>query len=186
MKNIIKTLLLSIAIIGFSVNGNAQRPVKRKAVKKAVVANHIAHKNQVNKHRSAKYLKRTSLAIMKARNQVKKGGNYTGDLARAYHYQKFARMKFRKGQYHRAVYHSRRARMHAWKAIQTNKGTLSNDIKDEPGDNELYSDQYSEEELDKEFKDEMGDVKFDDQSLFDMPLDDIEINEDDMKPESGN
>lgn len=186
MKNIIKIFFLSIAIVGFSVNANAQHPAKRKAVKKAVVANHIAHKHQVDKHRSAKYLKRTSLAIMKARNQVKKGGNYTGDLAKAYHYQKFARMKFRKGQYHRAVYHSRRARMHAWKAIQANKGTLSSDIKDEAGDTELFTENVSDEELDKEFKAEMGDVKFDDQSLFDMPLDEIEINEDDMKPESGN
>ncbi len=186
MKNIVKIFFLSIAIIGFSVNTNAQRPAKKKAVKKAVVANHIAQKQQINKQRAARYLKRTSAGIMKARIYVKKNGNYTGDLAKAYHYQKFARMKFRKGLYQKAVYHSRRARMHAWKAIQVNKGTLDNDIKDEPGDNELYSDQFSEEELDKEFKDEMGDVKFDDQSLFDMPLDEIEINEDDMKPENGN
>lgn len=186
MKNIIKISLLFLTIIGLTINANAQRPAKRKAVKKAVVASHITHKHQVDKQRAARYLKRTSVAVMKARIYVKKEGNYTGNLARAYHYQKFARVKFRKGQYHRAIYHSRRARMYAWKAIQANKGTISNDIANETGDDELFTENITEEELDKEFKDEMGDVKFDDQSLFDLPLDDIEITDDDLKPAPGN
>ena len=189
MKTLLKYLSLSLLIMfGAELQtADAQvRPAKRRAAKRrAAVVHHKAHKHAVTRERSRRFLKRTNLAIFAARNHVKRGKNYTGDLARSYHHQRFARVLFRRGMYRRAVFHSRRARMFAFAAIQANKGKVNNSYDWESDDDTLFDGMPGDTELDSEMQKEFGELDYRDEDFINNDLKGITLDENDMGPAPG-
>ena len=187
MKLYLKVLSLAVVLSGvfFSTDASAQQPRKKRAVKRAVVANRVAHRRAVTRERSRRYLRRTNLAVLSAQRHVKRGKNYTGDFARSVRNQRYARRLFRRGMYRKAVFYSRRSRLFAYAAIRANKGKVGADIADEKGDEELYDGIPADTELDIELDKEMGKATSTDEQLLNSDLGDIKLNEEDMKPMPG-
>ncbi len=103
----------------------------------------------MTKMASRRFLVRTSIVLIAAKNAVKEGKIYTGDLAKAAAHQKYSKLLFNKREFLRAVFHSRRARLLAILAIKANKG---NNVPKEAELNkeEQLSNVPSDAELDKQ------------------------------------
>lgn len=187
MKLYLKALSLMVILSGIllSTDASAQQPRKKRAVKRAVVANRAVKRRAVTRERSRRYLRRTNLAVLSAQRHVKRGKNYTGDFSKSVRNQRYARRLFRRGMYRKAVFYSRRSRLLAYTAIRANKGKVGNDIADEAGDEELYDGIPADTELDIELNKEMGASTASDQDLLNSDLGDIKLNEEDMKPMPG-
>ncbi|MGE0560510.1 MAG: hypothetical protein AB7O47_01720 [Flavobacteriales bacterium] len=121
MKNYIKivaasTLTLMLVVAG-SVNAQ-NRPMKAHPAKGPQSMQNAKHQSMVH---AQKVLKRTHYVIVKAKIAVAKNKNYTGDLAKAVAHQKQAKKMFAMKNPHRAILHSKQARMYAFKSLQANK-----------------------------------------------------------------
>lgn len=162
--------LISLLLLE-SVNSYAQRPLppRKKAVAKAIVADKI---------HSRKAIRRTAVVINHAREKVKINKNYTGDLSKAVAHQRFARKLHAKGFYHRAIHHTRVARMYAKKAIMANKGAEINEAKFTAEEEELMANSPSEQELMEELTREEAKPVIDDAS-FAKEAADIDLGDND-------
>jgi len=179
MKNHIKTIAASTLTLIFVFTGtlNAQnRPVKAHPIKNRPESLHGQHQSMMQ---AQKVLKRTHFVILQAKQAVNKSKNYTGDLARAVAHQKQAKKMFVMKNPHKAVLHSKRARMYAFKALRFNKAI----------DDVDQSYQFNKEEnanitaeddainLDKELQQ----TTFDDKAISDKEMTELEVLE--TKPE---
>lgn len=84
--------------------------------------------------KSIKVYNRTNVTIRLAQRVVGQHRVYTGNLAKAVAHQRFARKQFQAGQFHRAIHHSRRARVLAFAAIQANQQSVPEDHQFDPGE----------------------------------------------------
>src|SRR5688572_4647086 len=81
----------------------------------------------IDKVQANNILIRTNRVIGHAHMSIKKGGNLTGDFAKAVHHERVAKSLFKSGEYEKAIYHSRLARILATQAIKANKVKLPMD-----------------------------------------------------------
>ena len=77
---------------------------------------------EARKEAARAMIKKTAVVILYAHEKVKENKVYTGDLARAVKHQRFAKQLYVQGRYLRAMDHTRRARLLAFRAIKANKG----------------------------------------------------------------
>lgn len=168
MKSI-KDLFLILLLIAISVPAVAQK-------KKVIVVSPDGHP-RVEKHHARKVLHRTSVVIFHAHKQVKLNKNYTGDLAKAIAHQKLAKKLYLKGKYYRAIHQSRVARIFAVKAIKANKGSMIEECKMTPEEEELMKNGPSDDDLIAELGKENPGAKYkDEDSIISEP--DIDLNAD--------
>lgn len=118
-------LFLSLVVLlgGISLpnEADAQYPSRRARAK-------ARHSRPVLRTKARRVIRRTNRAIVLAQDAVKKGNVQTGNLAKSVHHQRFARRMYRRGFYHRAINHSRRARTLAFAAIKANKGNVPKEL----------------------------------------------------------
>jgi hypothetical protein len=130
------------------------------------------------KIRTRKYIHRTSVVLMYAHNQLKKGQNYTGDLAKAVAHQRYARKLFVTGNFQRAIYHSRRARLLAFASVEANKGSVNREW--EFNKEEASATQAAaipaDQELDQALMADNPALTFDDRALVSQELKDIDAD----------
>jgi hypothetical protein len=131
------------------------------------------------KIRTRKYIHRTSVVLGYAHNQLKKGQNYTGDLAKAVAHQRYARKLFVSGNFQRAIYHSRRARLLAFASVKANKGSVNGEW--EFNKEETSATQAAaipaDQELDQALIADNPALTFDDKALISQELTDIDLDE---------
>ena len=96
------------------------------------------------------FLMRTNMILSRARGAVEVGKVYTGDLVKAVHHQRYARVLFQKGEYLKAIHHSYRARLLAFAAIKANKGEIANNMQLMKEEQPLIKNQPEPSVLDKE------------------------------------
>lgn len=178
----IKLLLSSMLILSFFIstsNVQAQHH-KHPHAKKQVVQNHkkqvVAHHNGDMVH-AYKVLKKTHRVILAANNHVKRNKVYTGDLAKAIHHQRHAKLLLKSHKAHRAMQHSRVARMYAFKAINNNKGKVNEEWQFNEEENKTMGANVSDAELEKELKDSNPTITFKDEDISDKDMTDIEVLE---------
>jgi len=165
---------LSIAFIGQDVK--AQHNHKHPHPKKKVVQHRkTVHRN--NMAQSFKVIKRTNHVIIVAHKAVKKYKVYTGDLAKAVHHQRYAKVLLRNHKAHKAMQHSRLARKYAFKAIRSNKGTVNKEYNFNAEENKTMGETISDAELEKELKDNNPTVSFKDESISDKDMSDLDVIE---------
>lgn len=109
---------------------------------------------KVEKREARKVLKRTTSVMVAAQKTVKRHKVYTGDLARAYQHQKFAKTLFANGEYERSVRQSLRARQLAYMAMQANKTRYKEDY---DRDERNYRQDMKNDDLDRDAYDRMKD-----------------------------
>jgi hypothetical protein len=107
---------------------------------------------KAEKREAIKVLNRTANVLMTAQKTVKRHKVYTGDLAKAYDHQRFAKELFAAKDFDRCVRQSIRARQLAYMAIRANKGKISEDM---DRDEKRFSKDMKAEEMDKDI-----DVKY--------------------------
>lgn len=122
-----------------------------------------------------KVLKRTHFVILKAHQAVKKNKNYTGDLARAVAHQKQAKKLFAMKNPRKAILHSKRARMYAFKVLQVNKA--NNDVDQSYQFNKEETDLAGIEEGGVNLDKELGQSSFDDKTVTDKEMTEMEVLE---------
>ena len=76
------------------------------------------------KTQASAFITRTNKFLLSAQEALKKNKVYKGDFTLALRHQEWARKMTARNQFAKAVYHSRRARLLAIKAIKDNKGKL--------------------------------------------------------------
>ena len=115
-----------------------------------LVASFHAIGGPVDRMQANNILIRTNRVIGHAHMSVKKGGNYTGDLAKAVRHERTAKAYFKQGEFEKAIYHSRLARIQASDAIKANKIKLPMDASFSPAELQLFSDLPTNEALEQE------------------------------------
>jgi len=129
--------------------------------------------------RARRVIHRTAVVLTAARNELKKGQNYTGDFSRAVAHQRYARVLFLKGNYQRAILHSRRARMLAFASIKANKGELKKEWEFNKEEAAEGNNIPTDDQLDKELTAMNPGLKFDDRAAAQAELKDVDV--DDLK-----
>jgi hypothetical protein len=76
------------------------------------------------KTQASAFIVRTNKFLVSAQDALKKSKVYRGDFTLALRHQEWARKMCARNQFAKALYHSRRARLLAIKAIKDNKGKL--------------------------------------------------------------
>lgn len=179
MKNYMKPIAASTLTLMFVFIGtlNAQnRPVRPQPVKSHAVKGHPQSmqnaKNQSMAH-AQKVLKRTHFVIVKAKTAVAKNKNYTGDLSKAVAHQKQAKKMFAMKNPHRAIQHSKAARMYAFKSLQANKadGDVNQSYQFNKEENALAGPEDNSLNLEKELEQ----TTFDDKMVTDKEMTEMEV-----------
>jgi hypothetical protein len=172
------TFALSIVLI--TNNAQAQHKhkhphTKKKVIqhKKAKVAHKVAHRKSLGQ--SIKVIKRTNHVIVSANRSVKQNKNHTGDLSRAVHHQQYAKSLLKRHKAHSAMQHSRLARKYAFKAIKANKGNLNKEYQFDADENNVMGETISDDELGKQLMKDKPNVKFDDTTISDKEMTELEI-----------
>ena len=185
MKNYIKTIAASTLtlMLIFASTANAQNrpvrpmPVKPHAVKAQPQQMHKVKNKQ--QHQSMQYaqkvLKRTHFVIVKAKMAVAKNKNYSGDLAKAVAHQKQAKKLFAMKNSHRAILHSRQARMYAFKSLEANKasGDVDQSYQFNKEENTLAGPEDKSLNLEKDLEQ----TTFDDKMVTDKEMTEMEVME---------
>lgn len=174
--------LMAFFLMLFNQNVTAQRAhprVKRARakthVRQAKVARtHVAHR-KIDNVRALRVIRRTNRAIRHAQKMVSINKVYTGDLSKAVHHQRYAKLLLRRGRSHRAMLHSRIARQFAFKSIKNNKGVVDDELNFTNEENEIFGDNIQNEELEKELKTNQPNIVFDDSKVTDKELTDLEV-----------
>jgi hypothetical protein len=107
----------------------------------------------VPRDKALNVLLRTNRFIGHAHMAVSRGKVYTGNLGKAVRHQRYAKALFLKGNYLRAIQHSRKARLHALAAVKANKVKPTSDATITPEETammETVTDEELEAELTKE------------------------------------
>ena len=195
MKTQLKTIfigLFSLMIcLSFTANAQHKHPHPHKHPhKKAKVAQKKAVKAKINHNvnmaSSAMFLKRTNKAIRAAYRMVKTHHVHTGDLSKAIAHQRYAKKLMSKHRHHRAVLHSRIARMHAFKAIKANKGSVNKDWNFSADETAVIgTDIPADSELEAEMKTDMPNVNLDDSKISDKEMTEVEVLETDPSDYKG-
>ena len=120
-------------------------------------------------------IKRTQFVIVKARQAVNKNQNYTGDLARAVAHQKQAKRMFAMKNPHKAILHSKQARMYAFKALGANKS--SGDVDQSYQFNAAESATITAEDNALNLDKELEQTTFDDKAVTDKEMTEMEVKE---------
>ncbi|MCB0430898.1 MAG: hypothetical protein H6585_04820 [Flavobacteriales bacterium] len=133
----------------------------------------------VSRIAARKFLRRTNVAILYARQQVKENRNFTGDLAKGIAHQKLARRLLMQNKPLRAIHHSRRARLLAIRAIRANKGTVRPEFEVNGEEEGMMGNMPSDEDLDKALKRDMPGESLSDEEVIKR---DPDINVEDDAP----
>lgn len=165
--------LLIIAFLNFGNSIYSQHHRPNHPPKKLNRANLPA--KQPSMVQAQKVLKRTHFVILKAHQAVKKNKNYTGDLARAVAHQKQAKKLFAMKNPRKAILHSKRARMFAFKVLQVNKANT--DVDQSYQFNKEETDLAGVEEDAVTLDKELGQSSFDDKTVTDKEMTEIEVLE---------
>ena len=167
----ILAILMLLVGIGISENASAQRGPRGPKPRAAAV-------RKADKIHARRVIRRTAVVIRVAQKKVKEGKVYTGNLARAVAHQRYARKLYFQGKFLRAMHQSRRARHLAILAIQANKGTETEDMKDTKEDEEIMNaEPVSDADLDTELNKEMPGYSTKDEEFVDAALDDIDLSD---------
>lgn len=159
IKNILFVLLLLTVSGVFAQN----KPDSNKQLKARAAAKRV--------------IKGTAVVIYKAHKAVKKNKVYTGNLAKAIAHQKFARKLYREGKYHRAIHHSRRARILARMALKANKEADNDNEKLSKDDQEFAKNPPSDAELEKELMQNMPSEPMKDEEVINSEPD-VDLKDD--------
>lgn len=116
----------------------------------------------VERQKALNVLLRTNRVIGVAHMSVKRGKVYTGNLAKAVRHERYAKKLFNQGNYHRAIVHSRKARLFAVEAIKANKVKPTSDCTITPEEGQLAGTAPSDQELEDEMAKEEPEVKEED------------------------
>lgn len=179
MKNYLKKLATGALtlMIMFSGVANAQnRPVKAKPAPMHVKPGTMVHAKKrphVTMAKAHQVLKRTHFVILKAHHAIKKNHIYTGDLAKAVAHQKRAKKYYAMKNPHRAILHSREARRYAFKVLAANKATGEVDKSYELNTEEMGIEDDKSLNLEKDLEQ----TKFDDKSITDKEMTELEVLE---------
>ncbi len=162
MKMTAKTIwlvLLSMMITALSINDSAAQPKKRLATRK--------------------YLIKTTLVIFAAKKELKQGGVFTGDFSRAVAHQRYAIKLFNKKDFQKAFFHSHLARAFAFKSIKANNEPVWAEWENTQEEDDFLKDQElpSDDDLIRELEQELPDFYFDDASLLEESLEDLDIED---------
>lgn len=133
MKNISLTVLSLLTLLVTYPLAEAQKPIA--------------------KEKALNVLMRTNRVIGFGHMAVKRGHVYTGDLAKAVRHERFAKKLYLEGMYHKAILHSRRARLLAMEAIKANRVKPTSDCSVTTEENEMMGNSVSDQDLDKELDD---------------------------------
>ena len=180
MKNYIKTIAASTLTLLFVYTGTVSaqnRPVKAHPIKNRPESfngkpNKQQHQSMVH---AQKVLKRTHFVIVKARMAVAKNKNYTGDLAKAVAHQRQAKKMFAMKNPHRAILHSRQARMYAFKSLEANKATA--DVDQSYHFNKEETALAGVEDKSLNLEKELEQTTFDDKMVTDKEMTEMEVLE---------
>ena len=129
----------------------------------------------IERERAKVIIRRTAFVILAAHKEVKEHRVFTGFLARSINHQRYARMLFLEGKYLRAIYHSRRARFLAVKAIEANKGVVPTDIGYTREDEGLMRGAPNDDELDKNVAKALPDAPTKDEDVIEKTPD-VDMN----------
>lgn len=174
----LKLLMGTVLSLMVVLSVQAQRPVKHPVAKKKMIQHQQAKAiHQSNMAQAIHVIKRTNKVILVAHNQVKKNKVYTGDLAKAVHHQRYAKKLLAMHKAHRAIQHSRLARMYAFQAIKQNKGMVSKEMQFNDEESKAMGENISDAELDKELKDNDPTVSYDDKTITDKDMSDLDVLE---------
>lgn len=170
--------LLIIAFLNFGTSIFAQHHQPNHPPKGLPRANMPA--KQPSMIQAQKVLKRTHFVILKAKQAVNKSKNYTGDLARAVAHQKQAKRMFAMKNPHKAILHSKRARMYAFKALGANKAT--GDVDPSYQFNKEENANITAEDDATNLDKELQQTTFDDKVITEKEMTELEVLE--TKPEN--
>jgi hypothetical protein len=116
----------------------------------------------VPRDKALNVLLRTNRFIGHAHMAVSRGKVYTGNLGKAVKHQRYAKALFQKGNYLRAIQHSRRARLFALEAVKANKVKPTSDASVTPEETEMMG-TITDQELDADLtKDNVVELKDED------------------------
>jgi hypothetical protein len=145
---VIKTLLVTLTLIAFgatAIFAEQTRVVDKRNMERQEKP---VRMDKEQRRDAAIVLKRTANVLMTAQKSVKRHRVYTGDLAKAYRHQQFAKELFETGDFDRSIRQSLRARQLANIAIRANKGRASEDY---DRNESRYSKDIKADTLDKDF-----------------------------------
>jgi len=166
--------IFAVGILLSSVTANAQKRVKHPVAKQKIAQHHKGEMAQ-----AIKVLKRTNKIILVAHGHIKRSKIYTGDFAKAVHHQRHAKKLLKTHKAHRAMQHSRVARMYALKSIKANKGMVNKEMEFNDEENKIMGEKISDAELEKELKDSNPNIKFDDATISDKEMTELQVLETD-------
>lgn len=181
LNNLIALILIAFVSISTTVSAQQHQPQRNnqrnppQGLKRAG-----AISKQPSMVQAQKVLKRTHFVILKAHQAVKKNKNYTGDLARAVAHQKQAKKMFAMKNPHKAILHSKCARMYAFKVLQVNKANT--DVDQSYQFNKEETDLAGVEDNSVNLDKELEKTTFDDKTVTDKEMTELEVLE--TKPEN--
>jgi hypothetical protein len=123
------------------------------------------------RERSKEILHRTAFVITEAHRTVNEHHVYTGDLARAIAHQHYARELYHSGEFLKAIYHSRRARALAVRAIEANHGIVPKDIGYTHEDEEFFRSAPPDNELDAHIRTAKPSEPMKDEDIIKLKID---------------
>src|SRR3990172_5435572 len=92
----------------------------------------VSDAQPLQRHKARKVIHRTAVAIFAAQKAVREHKVFTGHLARSVAHQRLAKRLFLRGMYLRAIHHSRRARLLAFRAMDANRCPVSKEWRFDP------------------------------------------------------
>jgi hypothetical protein len=98
------------------------------------------------------FINRTNTILVKAREAVKAGKVYSGDLVKAIYHQQFAKDLYVGKKYKQAIHHSNRARFLCFEALKNNGRPVTADMKLRNAEKEIVIDLPINKVLDDEIK----------------------------------
>lgn len=117
-------------------------------------------------------IRRTVPVIVAAQVSLRQTRSFSGKFARAVFHQRLARAHYRRGNYVRAIAHSRRARMLAFECIRLNKGAIKSEWEFDQDELAVFDDLPDDKTLDADVP---GDLK--DENYLEDKLDDLDVED---------
>lgn len=180
-KTIGKTLLALIVILAaqeLSAQKNKRLMQRNGAINHNKVKMSSRHsKNDMSRNHAVKVLKRTNHVIVDANKAVKKHKNYSGDLSKALHHQRYAKRLFKNNKIKKSLQHSRIAREYAFKAIKLNKGVINEAFQFTDEERKIIGTNTPDIDLDNELKKSYPAATFNDEKVTDKELTELDVLE---------
>lgn len=173
----IKLILGTILSLMLTIGVNAQQPAVHKKMIHHKKGHIVKANHKKNMTQATRFLNRTNRVIITASKTVKRGGVKKGNLAKAVYHQRYAKKLLANHKVHRAVQHSRVARKYAMLAINQNKSKVDQSWLINAEEKEVLGTTVSDADLENDLKQENPSLKYNDDSITDKELSELQVIE---------